>query len=137
MRLAKLGNIFEVKEHTGARAALTQIKSKAPSRKRESLNPCVGDQLRNSFEMPLRKTEFKRDVPAFSVPSFSQPAAEVRQIFGGVAGRPTAKIADHRHTSLLRTSHERPRNSRDAEQRDEVAALHLMEPPLPLAKGRA
>src|SRR5262244_2730557 len=34
------------------------------------------------------------------------------------------KDADHRHRPLLRARRERPRRSRTAEQRDELAALH-------------
>ena len=50
----------------------------------------IGNQFRNSFEMPLRITEFDRDVSALGVASFGQPSAEIIQIFGSIAGRPAA-----------------------------------------------
>src|SRR5262245_60144515 len=43
---------------------------------------------------------------------------------GGI-GRPNGDEADDRHRRLLRARRERPRGRRDAEQRDEVAALDL------------
>jgi hypothetical protein len=66
-----------------------------------------------------------------------QALAERVRHRGIPARRPAAKEANHRHRRLLCTRNERPHRHRAAEQRDELAALQLIElHSIPASQGR-
>jgi hypothetical protein len=48
-----------------------------------------------------------------------------QRFLGGHGRRRAAEEPDHRHRRVLRLRHERPRRRCTAEQRDELAALHV------------
>ena len=70
---------------------------------------------------------------AFDVTGFVQPFEKGRKDSLVTLGRTGADKTNNWHRRLLRTRGERPRGSRAADQRDELAALHA----LPQAKGTA
>ena len=68
----------------------------------------IGGQSLYIFHVACRETVFNDYVAAFGVAGFSQAAAKVIQIFGGVVGRPAAQITNHRHRGRLCVRRERP-----------------------------
>src|SRR5262245_46386172 len=65
-----------------------------------------------------------RDVLTFAITCFSKTLAECRYL-RGVFGRLRIEEPNYRHRRLLRARRERPRDRRTADERDEVAPLHL------------
>jgi hypothetical protein len=82
----------------------------------------IGDQFWHLLEMPVCETVLDYNVSAFAVAGLSQTSAEVSQIFWSIAGRPTAKIADHRHR-LLCARGQRPSDSA-AKSSEKFASPH-------------
>jgi hypothetical protein len=85
----------------------------------------VRRQFRQAIILSVRPTKFERDVLALDIASFTQSSMK-----GGEHGhiglaRSSAEIADHRHRRLLRPRRQRPRGRSSAEQRDELAPLHV------------
>src|SRR5262252_8334287 len=69
---------------------------------------------------------FDRDVLTFDVTGFTQPLAECGQGSRIVRGRCAVEKTDQRDRCLLRPRQDRPADGcRAAEQRDELAPLHL------------
>src|SRR5262249_55160924 len=76
------------------------------------------------IELVLRPAKYDRDVVAVDEARFLQALAECSHAVQNVSERSTAEKPHHRHRRLLRARRERPRDSRAAEQRDELAAPH-------------
>ena len=81
---------------------------------------------RRSF-LPSSQWILHRHVLALDVAAFAEAFAERGCRAGGAIERPTADKADHWQRWLLRARHERPRRSRAAEQRHELASSHCFE----------
>src|SRR5262245_48877181 len=76
----------------------------------------------------LREAVFDPDVAALGEASLVQALSERLRVMGPIIGRDAAEKADHGHR-LLRTRCNRPCR-RPAEQRDELAPLHCLTPPV-------
>jgi hypothetical protein len=72
--------------------------------------------------LPFQLVLLDRDVLALDVAGFGE--APTKRSGAARIGRPPDK-SDDRHRRLLRARCERPRGCRAAEQRDELAALHV------------
>src|SRR5262249_55953057 len=64
------------------------------------------------------------DILAFKIASLTKSLAKRGKVGGRFRWRPRAQEPDHRQRQLLRTRRDRPRR-RAAEQRNEIAPLHL------------
>src|SRR5262249_48152336 len=84
-----------------------------------------GRQGRQSIVSALRPAIFDRYVAALDVADFAQALLESAYIVRPEVGRSVAKEPNHWHRRLLRARRERPRSRSAAEQRDELASLHL------------
>src|SRR5215472_17726033 len=73
--------------------------------------------------MTLGPAIFDRDVAALDIAGFVETSPDGVKS-AGVTVR-AAEEPDHRHCRLLRERRERPRGSRAAEQRDELAPSHV------------
>jgi Transposase zinc-binding domain/Putative transposase len=82
--------------------------------------PLADAQAFAAYLTPLRKTEWV----VYSKPPFGGPDELL-----SITSRATEQ-ADHRHRRLLRLRRERPCGGRAAEQRDELASLHCLMPPV-------
>src|SRR5262249_33632822 len=85
----------------------------------------IGCEVGQSLDLVLRPAILDHDILALDVAGFTNPLPEGGQITCTIAKRRTAEETDHRHRRLLRPRHERPRDRRAHEQRDELATLHL------------
>ena len=96
----------------------------------------VTGERRQPIVLTLSPAIFHRHVLPFGVPAILQSLMECCECIGGLARRSAAEKPDHRDRRLLRVRRERPRRSRAAEQRDELAPPQPIEMhPLPL-QGR-
>jgi hypothetical protein len=80
----------------------------------------IGDERGQAVDLTLRVAIFDCDVAAFNVADLAQPAPERLGQLCRIVGGGRSDEPDHRHCRLLRVRRERPRNSRAAEQRDEL-----------------
>src|SRR5262249_53161410 len=83
----------------------------------------IGGQIRQPIKVIFRRVVFDRDVPTIDVAGFLQALAERGYEMRSVGERRAAEESDYRHRRLLRARRERPRCSRAAEERDELASL--------------
>src|SRR5262249_44199115 len=83
-----------------------------------------GPQLRQSIVLVLGEAVDDCYVLAFHIADVLEAQAECAQTVRHRVRRSGVKEPNHRHCRLLRPRRERPRGSRAAEQRDELAALH-------------
>src|SRR5262249_47875775 len=84
----------------------------------------IGGQYRQSIVVTLGPAVFDDDVLVFDGAGLRQALAEGCDETRVFPGRRAIEEPDHRQRVLLRARRERPRG-RAAEQRDELAALHL------------
>jgi hypothetical protein len=86
----------------------------------------IGRQFRQPIDFIVRQAVFDRHVLALNIANFAQALTE-RSHHGRVPLRRCAiEEPNHRHPRLLlRTHRERPGRSTTAEQRDELAPLHV------------
>src|SRR5262249_14990239 len=84
----------------------------------------IGHQRRHSVILALGPAILDREVAALDEASFLQAPAEAGDEMREGTGRRRAEKPHHRHCCLLRARRQRPR-CRAAEQRDELATLHL------------
>src|SRR5215472_6377868 len=84
----------------------------------------IGRERRQSVVLTFRPAILDRYVLTFGEPALPEALMECCQRIGGLAWRAAAEEANHGHRRLLRAHRERPRDSRAAEQCDELAALH-------------
>src|SRR6516165_5982340 len=81
-------------------------------------------EVGQSIILILRPAILDRHILAFDVPAFADALPECGHKTCSVGGRRAAEEPDYRHRRLLRARRERPRGSRTAEQREELAAFH-------------
>src|SRR3974390_3249711 len=86
----------------------------------------LGSQGRQLVIVSLGPSIFDRHIPAFVITGSTETATEFLHEMRCCAGRRGVHVTNHRHSRLLRAHRERPRCSRTAEQRDELAAVHSM-----------
>src|SRR5262249_1921071 len=87
----------------------------------------IGRQFRQSIGLMLSPTELDGDVPALDVACFLETIAECSCKRCPRVSRRAVQVSDHRHRRLLRARRERPCRRSAAEQRDELAAVQLIE----------
>ena len=75
--------------------------------------------------MILRPAVFDHDVATIDETCFAQALSKSRNQMDARLERAIMKESNHRHRRLLRPRRERPRGCRAAEQRDELAAVHV------------
>src|SRR5215470_2532818 len=87
----------------------------------------IGCEVGQSVVLVMRPPILDRHILALDVPDFTNALPECGQKACTIGKeRPrAAEEPNHRHWRLLRARRERPRHCRAAEQRDEVAPLHL------------
>src|SRR5262245_60129814 len=84
----------------------------------------VGHERRQAVVLAAEPAVLDGHVLALEVARFAKAFTERACMARGAIERPTADKADHRHRRLLCARRERPRSSA-AEQRDELAPLHV------------
>src|SRR5262249_16583303 len=84
----------------------------------------ISRQLRQPIGLVLGKAIYDRYVLALHMASLFETLTKSEQAVRERVRRCGVKEADHRHRRLLRARRERPRGSRTAEQRDELAPFH-------------
>src|SRR5262249_56435936 len=90
-------------------------------------NECVG-QVRQPIISALRPARFDREVVALPVARFVQAKAERLQERRIRLGELATQNANDGHRRLLRARYPRPRDGRAAEERNELAPLHPLDP---------
>src|SRR5262249_43236636 len=83
----------------------------------------IGGHGRQTVVLPLSPAIFDRYVAALDVTGLAQSLAKRAHAIHIRASRRAAEKSDERNPALLRACRERPRGSRAAEQRDELAAF--------------
>jgi hypothetical protein len=86
----------------------------------------IGNERRPAVELALQPMVLDHHVLALNVAGFVEAFAERSDSAHGSLGRQAADEADDRHRRLLRARRERPRGSRAAQQRDELAPSHVL-----------
>jgi hypothetical protein len=84
----------------------------------------VSRQLRQLIHLIVGEAVFDRDVLTFDVTRLLETLAKSAQLFAERIRRLAMEDPDYRHRRL-RARHERPRNRRAAEKRDELAPSHV------------
>jgi hypothetical protein len=90
----------------------------------------ISRERRQPIQSSLRPAIFDRDVLTLDVTGFVQATAERGHYGSERLSRLSIQESDHRHRRLLPAHGERPSSHRAAEQRDEVAPLHCLMPPV-------
>src|SRR5262249_15897014 len=83
-----------------------------------------GGQRRQSIRSTFCPAVIDADIAMLDITASAQAAPERVNDVHELAGRFHAEKPDHRHPRLLPARRERPRGSRAAEQRDELASAH-------------
>src|SRR5262252_7495575 len=95
----------------------------------------IGCEVGQSVVLVLRPAILNRYILALDVAGFTNALPECGQKACTIGRRPrAAEEPDHWHRQLLPTRRHRPRDSRAAEQRDELAAFHC--PMLPCVRPK-
>src|SRR5262245_25406023 len=81
-------------------------------------------ELRQATHLTLCPAIFDADIAVFDVTGLTQPLAERGHEMSECPGRSAVEEPDHRQPRLLRARRQRPRRSRTADKRYELASSH-------------